>query len=185
MDYFSFKSLLRRHWVISNLYPTPYPILDPRTSRIPPQSSTLTLATDDGGWWCLVPFSQLERENNYMLSIMRSTTLDLAVVTPFCACFSSESSWGTVALFTSCSTPLVLPRLGLQSGRKSAAKIAHAMRNAREGHSVTYLQSKEAPAGIHVRRGSRLRGPRRRVLSLSRESELRAHQTGLRTDSAS
>ena len=105
------------------------------------------------GWWCrLVPFSQLERENNYMLSIMRSTTLDFAVVTPFCACFSSESSWGTVALFTSCSTPLVLPRLGLQSGRKSAAKIAHAMRNAREGHLVTYLQSKEVPAGIHVRR---------------------------------
>ena len=104
------------------------------------------------GWWCLVPFSQLERENNYMLSIMRSTTLDFGVVTPFCACFSSESSWGTVALFTSCSTPLVLPRLGLQSGRKSAAKIAHAMRNAREGHLVTYLQSKEVPAGIHVRR---------------------------------
>ena len=57
LDYFSFKSLLRRHWVISNLYPTPYPILDPRTSRIPPQSSTLVLATDDGGQWCLVPFS--------------------------------------------------------------------------------------------------------------------------------
>ena len=31
-------------------------------------------------------------------------------------------------------------------------KIAHAMRNAREGHSVTYLQSKEVLAGIHVRR---------------------------------
>ena len=46
LDYFSFKSLLRRHWVTSNLYPTPYPILDPRTSRIPPQSSTLTLATE-------------------------------------------------------------------------------------------------------------------------------------------
>ena len=30
--------------------------------------------------------------------------------------------------------------------------MAHAMRNAREGHSVTYLQSKEVPAGIHVRR---------------------------------
>ena len=29
--------------------------------------------------------------------------------------------------------------------------MAHAMRNAREGHSVTYLQSKEVPAGIHVR----------------------------------
>ena len=28
----------------------------------------------------------------------------------------------------------------------------HAMRDAREGHSVTYLQSKEVPAGIHVRR---------------------------------
>ena len=24
------------------------------------------------------------------------------------------------------------------------------MRNAREGHSVTYLQSKEVPAGIHI-----------------------------------
>ena len=49
LDYFSLKSLLRRHWVISNLYPTPNPILNPRTSRIPPQSSTLALATDDGG----------------------------------------------------------------------------------------------------------------------------------------
>ena len=49
LDYFSLKSLLRRHWVISNLYPTPYPIFNPRTSRIPPQSSTLALATDDGG----------------------------------------------------------------------------------------------------------------------------------------
>ena len=98
-----------------------------------------------------MPFSQLERENNYMLSIMRSTTLDFGVVTPFCACFSSESSWGTVALFTSCLTALVLPRLGLLSGPKSTAKIAHAMRDAREGHSVTYLQSKEVPAGIHVR----------------------------------
>ena len=29
--------------------------------------------------------------------------------------------------------------------------MTHAMRNAREGHSVTYLQSKEVPAGIHVR----------------------------------
>ena len=87
-----------------------------------------------------------------MLSTMRFATLDFAVVTPFCACFSSESSWGTVALFISCSTPLVLPRLGLLSGRKSAAKIAHAMRNAREGHPVTYLQSKEVLAGIHVRR---------------------------------
>ena len=29
--------------------------------------------------------------------------------------------------------------------------MAHAMRDAREGHSVTYLQSKEVPAGIHVR----------------------------------
>ena len=35
--------------------------------------------------------------------------------------------------------------------------MAHAMRNAREGHSVTYLQSKEVPAGIRVRRqGARL-----------------------------
>ena len=92
MDYFSLKSLLRRHWVISNLYPTPYPIFNPITSRIPPQSSTLALATDDGGQWCLVPFSQLQRQDNYMLSIMRFATLDLAVVTPFCACFSSESS---------------------------------------------------------------------------------------------
>ena len=92
LDYFSLKSLLRRHWVISNLYPTPYPILNPRTSRIPPQSSTLALATDDGGQWCLVPFSLLQRQDNYMLSIMRFATLDLAVVTPFCACFSSESS---------------------------------------------------------------------------------------------
>ena len=100
MDYLSLKSLLRRHWVISNLYPTPYPIFNPRTSRIPPQSSTLALATDDGGQWCLVPFSQLERENNYMISIMQSTMLDFAVVTPFCTCFSSEISWGTVALFT-------------------------------------------------------------------------------------
>ena len=92
LDYVSLKSLLRRHWAISNLYPTPYPILNPRTSRIPPQSSTLALATDDGGQWCLVPFSQLQRQDNYMLSIMRFATLDLAVVTPFCACFSSESS---------------------------------------------------------------------------------------------
>ena len=92
LDYFSLKSLLRRHWVISNLYPTPNPILNPRTSRIPPQSSTLALATDDGGQWCLVPFSLLQRQDNYMLSIMRFATLDLAVVTPFCACFSSESS---------------------------------------------------------------------------------------------
>ena len=75
-----------------------------------------------------------------------------AVVTPFCTSFSSEISWGTVALFTSCSTPLVLPRLGLLSGRKSTAKIAHAMRDAREGHSVTYLQSEEVPAGIHEHR---------------------------------
>ena len=75
----------------------------------------------------LVPFSQLERENNYMISVMQSTMLDFAVVTPFCTCFSSEISWGTVALFTSCSMPLVLPRLGLLSGRKSTAKIAHAM----------------------------------------------------------
>ena len=92
-----------------------------------------------------------------MLSIMRFTTLDFAVVTPFCTCFSSDISWGTVALFTSCLTALVLPRLGLLSGRKSTAKIAHAMRDAREGHSVTYLQLKEVPAGIHVRRqGARL-----------------------------
>ena len=174
MDYFSLKSLLRRHWVISNLYPTPYPILDPRTSRIPPQSSMLTLATDDGGWWCLVPFSQLERENNYMISVMQSTMLDFAVVTPFCTSFSSEISWGTVALFTSCSTPLVLPRLGLLSGRKSTAKIAHAMRDAREGHSVTYLQSKEVPAGIHVRRqGARL-GATGTSKSLSLRCELRS-----------
>ena len=86
-----------------------------------------------------------------MLSIMRCTTLDFAVVTPFCTCFSSDISWGTVALFTSCLTALVLPRLGLLSGLKSTAKIAHAMRDAREGHSVTYLQLKEVPAGIHVR----------------------------------
>ena len=92
LDYFSLKSLLRRHWVISNLYPTPYPILNPRTSRIPPQSSTLALATDDGGQWCLVPFSIMQRQDNYMLSIMRFAALDFAVVTPFCACFSSESS---------------------------------------------------------------------------------------------
>ena len=172
LDYFSLKSLLRRHWVISNLYPTPYPIFNPRTSRIPPQSSTLTLATDDGGWWCLVPFSQLERENNYMISVMQSAVLDFAVVTPFCTCFSSEISWGTVALFTSCSTPLVLPRLGLLSGRKSTAKIAHAMRDAREGHSVTYLQLKEVPAGIHVRRQGARRGATGTGKSLSLRCEL-------------
>ena len=37
--------------------------------------------------------------------------------------------------------------------------MAHAMRNAREGHSVTYLQSKEVPDGIHVRHAE---GPPRR-----------------------
>ena len=121
-----------------------------------------------------MPFSQLERENNYMISVMQSTMLDFAVVTPFCTSFSSEISWGTVALFTSCSTPLVLPRLGLLSGRKSTAKIAHAMRDAREGHSVTYLQSKEVPAGIHVRRqGARL-GATGTSKSLSLRCELRS-----------
>ena len=94
-----------------------------------------------------------------MISVMQSTMLDFAVVTPFCTSFSSEISWGTVALFTSCLTALVLPRLGLLSGLKSTAKIAHAMRDAREGHSVTYLQSKEVPAGIHVRHAE---GPPRR-----------------------
>ena len=39
------------------------------------------------------------------------------------------------------------------------SKKVHAMRDAREGHSVTYLQSEQVPAGIHVRRAE---GPPRR-----------------------
>ena len=119
-----------------------------------------------------MPFPQLERERNYMISIRRSATLDFAVVTPFCTCFSSDISWGTVALFTSCLTALVLPRLGLLSGLKSTAKIAHAMRDAREGHSVTYLQLKEVPAGIHVRRQGARRGATGTGKSLSLRCEL-------------
>ena len=77
-------------------------------------------------------------------------------------------------MFTSYSTPLVLPRIGLLGGRKSTVKMAHAMRNAREGHSVTYLQSKEVPAGIHVRRqGARL-GATGTSKSLSLRCEVRS-----------
>ena len=103
----------------------------------------------------------------------------------FCTCFSSDISWGTVALFTSCLTALVLPRLSLLSGLKSTAEIAHAMRDAREGHSVTYLQLKEVPAGIHVRRqGARL-GATGTGKSLSPGCELRPDWTALRLGSAS
>ena len=62
-------------------------------------------------------------------------------------------------MFTSCTTPRITRRLEPLDGRKSTAKIAHAMRDAREGHSVTYLQSEEVLAGIHVRRAE---GPPRR-----------------------
>ena len=55
-------------------------------------------------------------------------------------------------MFTSCTKPRILRCLEPLGGRKSTEKLAHAMREAREGHSVTYLQSEEVPAGIHEHR---------------------------------
>ena len=55
-------------------------------------------------------------------------------------------------MFISCTTPRITRRLEPLGGRKSTEKKVHAMRDAREGHSVTYLQSEEVPAGIHEHR---------------------------------
>ena len=57
----------------------------------------------------------------------------------------------------------------------------------RKGRALGHVPAVKGGASWYPRapRGCRLRGPRRPVLSLSRESELRAHRTGLRTGSAS
>ena len=52
------------------------------------------------------------------------------------------------------------------------SKKVHAMRDAREGHSVTYLQSEEVPAGIHVRRQGARVGATGTGKSLSLRCEL-------------
>ena len=59
------------------------------------------------------------------------------------------------------------------------SKKVHAMRDAREGHSVTYLQSEETPAGIHVRRQGARVGATGTGKSLSLRCELGPRWTAL------
>ena len=132
-----------------------------------------------------MPFSLLQRQDNYMLSIMRFATLDLAVVTPF------KKTGRREQLKHEDLVHLLLDAARItayRSTRRTEIDSKNGTRNdERKGRALGHVPAVKGGASWYPRapRGSRLRGPRRPVLSLSRDSELRAHRTGLRTGSAS